>query len=471
MKNKKLSINIVVTMMIWTIVFFIKYQYDIKNVNISLENITFIGVIINMYCVLAMIIIERKITSPYTLFQCISVVFLYGQLICREIIGFNVEEIYDLKNLVSENAIINACFLIIYCQLSLHLGVLVYKILGKNNEKKKIYIEEGLQLKVIKKLGYFLLIISVIPAFYDFFSRLNGAMVLGYDGLVETTTYGLYSVLSKLVPFFKIALFCLMIAYKNEKNIAKFILVFGVTFYGIQMLFGNRGIPLITVITMIWLYNIAIKRIDKKIFISLLIAIIPITAIITVIRDYRTQSGMSEWIFNMGALVQERMIENNPVFETMYEMGTAIYPTSFSIDTVPEKVDYQYGKSYVLSVFSIAAINTSNEKNNLAYEMNVAAQMTELSGSTFGGSYIEEAYANFGWLSPIFIFFIGIMFEILNKRINKEKIFINLVLIAYFLNPLLWTIRNVMVTLPREFVWYMLPTYILYKLFYNSKTK
>ena len=45
-------------------------------------------------------------------------------------------------------------------------------------------------------------------------------------------------------------------------------------YYGIQIFFGERGKPLIGMITTIWLYNAYIKKIDKKILLNLLYLIL-----------------------------------------------------------------------------------------------------------------------------------------------------------------------------------------------------
>lgn len=261
-----------------------------------------------------------------------------------------------------------------------------------------------------------------------------------------------------------------MVAYRRNKKVSKFVLIFTVFFYGIQMFFGNRGIPLIAVITTIWLYQIAVKKIDKKVFVILLICILPLSMLINVIREVRNQSGIEQWINNFGELMKETIVDNNPILDAMDEMGTTIYPVAYTIGKFPETIEYKHGQVYIFSIYSIISINTSsNSKNNLAYKMNIAAQMTESSGCPFGGSYIMEAYANFGWCSAIFMILIGFGLECLNRRINSSKNMITIVLVAYFLNPLLWTVRNVIVTLPRELVWYIVPTYIIYKMIYNKK--
>lgn len=471
MKNKILC-NLIFTLLIWSIMLLIKHLYDMGNLEINLSISTIIGISVNLYCIFSSISLEKKVLTPYTIFQMLSIPFLYGQLFCREVLNLEISEMFDLSILVNREDMLDACFLIIYSQLALHFGLVIYKLLNKNtNEEHRDNSETELELKTLRTLGFIFLAVSIIPALYDFYINLTAARDLGYAGLSENNVYGLQSIVDKIIPFFQIALLCLMVGYKNKGSISKYFLLFMVLFYGVQMFFGNRGKPLIYVLVAIWLYHIAIKPINKKIIIITLICIIPVSSILNVIRQVRDDYGIDEWISNAGEMMIDNLTTSNPVLETVYEMGTAIYPISYTIDAIPETVDYKYGETYLLSIYSIVGITFSNEQNSLAYDMNIAAQISEMAGSPFGGAYIQEAYANFGWLSPIFMIFLGMAFEILNRKTLTAKTLISLVLMAYFLGSLLWTIRNVMVTLPREIVWYIIPTYILYKLIYNGKKK
>ena len=87
------------------------------------------------------------------------------------------------------------------------------------------------------------------------------------------------------------------------------------------------------------------------------------------------------------------------------------------------------------------------------------------------GSYIQEAYANFGWYCVIFMFVFGICFKKIDIYLNNSYSHISHVLISYFLVSLLWTIRNTMISLPRELVWYLLTTYLLYRIIDNEERK
>ncbi len=473
MKNKKILVNIILTLLILLAIVLIHWQLGSNNI-INLKVSTYIGVMVNLFCIISTITIEKKLTSPYTIFQIFSLIFLYGLLICEQILNFKPNDMFDLSILVTEENEILACFLIMYSQLFLQLGVIAEKLISKkesNNDKNSKNNAEKLEKAVLRKTGYVLIIISFLPAIYDFILNLRAAIVYGYSGLSQNATYGFSSIFDKLVPFFQMGLYLLLVGYKDKKNMCKFIFFFTIIFYGVQILFGNRGIPLIAVVVTIWLYHTAVKKIAPKILIICCILILPLSILINVIREVRVSYGIKDWINNIGEIVKNSVSDNNPILESIYEMGGAIYPTAYAIKVIPAEVDYKYGKNYLLGILSVVYINTSNSATNFANEMNIAAEMSEHSGAPFGGSYIQEAYANFGWFSVIFFFIIGIILEKINIKIEYRKNLISIVLIAYFLNPFLWTVRNVMVTLPRELVWYILPTYLLYRLIMNGEKK
>ena len=146
-----------------------------------------------------------------------------------------------------------------------------------------------------------------------------------------------------------------------------------------------------------------------------------------------------------------------------------IYPTAYTMKVIPSKVDYKYGKNYLLSILSVVYINISDSSNNLAREMNIAAEMSEHSGEhhLVVHTYKKLMQISDGF-SVIFFFIIGILLEVLNKKIENRKNLISIVLIAYFLNPFLWIVRNVYDNFTKRTsmgIYYQ--TYILYKLIYE----
>lgn len=177
MKNRnKILINVMLTIFVWLIIYIIRYQYQLRNIDISLKLITIIGMLINIYCIVSYVLIERKITSPYTIFQMLSIPFYYGQLFCREIIGYDTNSMFDLRILVTEELIVEACFLVSYCQLALHLGVVISKLFHKNvKDEKYIEINKDIEYYALKMTGLIMLAISILPAFYILINDLIAA--------------------------------------------------------------------------------------------------------------------------------------------------------------------------------------------------------------------------------------------------------------------------------------------------------
>ena len=404
------------------------------------------------------------------MFLTLSLPFLYGQLFCRELIGYIPKGTFDLSVLVSKESEIQACLLIVLCQVSIHLGVICFKVLKKEKNNFMKIKESRDEIKALKEVGIFLLIISIIPAMYCLIRTYSLAGEYGYEGISMARNTGVQGIFVKIVPFFQIALLILMVAYKNNNKLSKCILFFSIFYYGIQIFFGERGKPLIGMITTIWLYNAYIKKIDKKIIIIALICIIPASAVLNVIRQTRDNYGVKELSKNINKMIIENIVDDSPVFDVIYEMGTAIYPIAYTIQKIPDIVDYKYGESYLFSLVSVFSINISRDKpNEIAYKINIAKQMTEMSGSSFGGSYIQEAYANFGWYCCIFMYLIGLAFGKIEDTINNCRNLIDLVLLTYLFNPILWAIRNVFVTIPREIFWYVIPVYVIYKIFVKEE--
>ena len=468
MKKKCILINIFIINLI-LIVFFVCSFYVKVNNGVNLKIVIMLGMAINIYCIISGYNIKKKFTSIYVLFQIFSLLFLYGCLFSKYLLEYSVKDIYDLSILVNKESIINSCFLIIICQVGMHIGFLVanLKLIKDKEKSKKIY--EGIELKSLKQLGWILLAISFIPAISYFYNKFKISAIKGYAGLSEITTYGTESIYSKIIPFFQIGLMLLMVGFKKQRKISRIILLFSVFFYGIQMFFGNRGIPLIAVITFIWLYHNSVEKLNNKIIIFICILIIPTSSVLNVIRLNRSKYGLEEWVYRFDDLIVENIKENNPIVETLYEIGTTIYPISYTLEVIPQKTNFTYGKTYMLALCSPFIINTSSEINSFSYNMNISARISKMARCPFGGSFIQEAYANFGWFSPFFMAILGIFIEIFERKNVKSNI--AFVLTGYFLNPFLWTIRNVLITLPREIIWYILPTYIIYKIIYNQNKR
>ena len=462
--NMLLNAFNVFLVLIIAVLYFLNCDYQFM----SIQWITIIAVIINVLILLRHYYNYKSFKSAYFLFQFLSLPFLYGQLVVRYIFNYIPRDTFDMSRLVSTEYTIKAVFLIILCQLFLDLG---YNLYNKNNKNNNFFDDSIIDYKLFKRLGYVLIIISIIPTFINYYEFIKSCLVYGYSGKHLVNTYGLSSIFSKIVPFFYIGILCLLYGYKQNRRITTILIYFSIIFYGSQMFFGNRGMPLLMVVCIIWFYHYYIKKIKFKKAIVLVICSFFIITLMNIIRENR-RYGIEKWIGNIYTIMSDSIVQNNQLFDINYEVGTTIYPITYTLEHIPKDINYKYGINYLYSIYSIIRVNMSSSRDDVFIEkMNIAEEIVNHSGATFGGSYIQEAYANFGWFCLVFTFIFGILLKKMDIYLFASFSPISHILITYFLTSLLWIIRNTMISLPRELVWYILSTYLLYKLIGRKKNE
>ena len=383
MKKSKI-ISISINLFLILIIFLIYILFKDEKIIINLKEITIIGFTINIFIILSFYIKNKYCKSAYFLFQFLSIPFLYGQLFTRYVMNYNSSEMFDMKVLVTENGMINAIFLIIFCQLFINLGYEIYKTNSISKENTNEYKLEKKDEKTFIILGFLLIIISFYPALREFYKNISISMIYGYKGRIAVASYGINSILSKLTPLFYIGIICLMLGYRNKQRISGILLLFSVIFYGLQMLYGNRGTPLLMVVCLLWFYHFFIRKFKFKNIIIITIISVFLISFLNIIRNNR-KIGINEWINNIGYLLKEDLIYKNPLIDLNYEVGTTIYPITYTLEHIPDDIEYKYGMNYVYSIYSIVKINmTSSRNKDFVSKMNIAEEIVDYSGATFG---------------------------------------------------------------------------------------
>ena len=455
--KKNNFISILFNLLILFLVF-ILYEYDLLNLELSI----FCGLAVNIYILFNFYNNYKTFKSGYFLFLLLSIPFLYGQIFTRYILGYVPKGSFDLSVLVSKTGMIKAIVLIIICQLFTNIG---YNLCREKKMKKTKKDDNYNYCKEIYLLiGWILFLISVVPAISSYYSDLKLVLMNGYSGKLTNVSYGMSSFFSKMVPFFFISVLMLLLGYKNNKRLSTIIFILAVAFYGSQVIFGNRGIPLLYVICIIFYYHFYIRKVKTKNILLLFIMCILLIPFLNTIKIYRKE-GLSKWIFNTGDMIKENYISNNTILDLSYEMGTTIYPITYTIEHIPSNIGYKYGQNYLYSLISVVKFNTSSTRDNdFNLKMNIAEEIGKKAGSTFGGSYIQEAYANFGLFCAFFMILFGYILKKLDLKLWYSSSYITIVLIIYILNSLLWIIRNTMISIPRTIFWYALPVYFLFRI-------
>ena len=470
MINKNRFYKLLMNIFLFFIIFIIFILYKYYSLSISLKNVTLIGTIINIYIIISFYRENKSIKSAYFLFQFLSIPFLYGLIFCRYVLNYIPKGEFDYSFLVTESSQTLAVMLTILCQISMNIGyIITNKSKAIDNETNNQKVVEQLSCFII--VGIILMVISGIPTIMKYYKTLQICIQYGYKGEILSRNVGINSIAGKLIPFFYMGILFLLYGFKANKKISLYIFIFGLLFYGSQIIFGERGKPLLEVLCLIWFYNYYIRKIKFKKIIVIIFLSFFLMAFLNVIQDVRSK-GIQYWIGNIDELMVENIVEKNPILELNYEVGQTIYPTAYTIKYIPNKTGYKYGSNYLYALCSVIKINTSSKRDNeFNTKMNIAEEISKVSGAAWGGSYTQELYANFGWISIIIMFFVGVIFEKIDEKLYINKRGISAILITYTLSSLLWTIRNTTCSMPRIVFWYILPTYILYVIILKRRYK
>ena len=228
--------------------------------------------------------------------------------------------------------------------------------------------------------------------------------------------------------------------------------------------------PILRVLMLLLTYHFCNKTFSKKAIVVGLILLIPVIGTVSMLKSVR-KYPIEEWISKADVIWQETM-EDQPILTTINEMGMAIFPTAASIQLYPETFSYKYGTTYLYGLTTIIP-NISSGQTHIAKKANVSDEVGTYFGTSFGGSVVEDIYANFGWLCPLATIFIGFFLYRISDKVMKryKQNYILFPLYAALSVEIIWTVRNTINPVIRYFVWYILTTYILYKLLYQYYKK
>lgn len=404
-------------------------------------------------------IINKNILSFYKLFLLFYTIYIYGIIFLRYIFDFEVYEVtHYLDNTIGPNVLYEGVLYSIILLLSIDIG---YSIFDMFNNVSKSKINEFINLecpKSLKILGYILFLMSAFFAFKELYETIKLVLVYGYKGQIENVSYGLSSIGSQIVPFFMISIYILVIYYKDAKIERNFFFFIGMVYSIFLIFLGRRGIPLLNLFGLIIINVSFSKEINIRKFLKLIVLLFVITIFISVIRDNR-DIPLQNWGDNLISLISEKA-RRNPVSESIYEMGLGIYPISYSMQIVPDIIPSLNGATYIHAFTDNLMFNFSNSKKE-KQSYNCGEIIAKYQGYQFGSSFIEEIYCNFQWYGVIAGVLIGMLIGRFSKIYsNSRNVLVKILLLKIFME-FIWSIKNVLYDLPRQFVLYFLSIIIL----------
>lgn len=309
--------------------------------------------------------------------------------------------------------------------------------------KASLNVNTDLQLSDtnnLKRIGFVLLALTLPIELYLKILLFVKGTTYGYLQVFSNPASGVSTYFGSL---YLVAVFLLMIAYKDKIIIAKAIYILTFLLNSIYMLSGSRSTPLITILIISFFYIRCVSKFSFKLVLKVVIGGLLLLFLLNVIRDFRTEGINNFNIF--------RNYNNNIFLSFFEEMGSTLYSVIIPIKNVSEPA---LGATY-LKAFSEILINFGGTLNNWVYSSRYMNNFYGLSG--YGGSFIGELYYNFLqygiFVSPLIGIFINSISNKIEKSIELEKyydiamlfpvfsaaIWWNRDYFASFIRPLFWT--------------------------------
>ncbi len=426
-------------------------------------NILFVINVYNIYK------IKRNIFDFNIVFLVFLFVFCNGQLFLYSI-GVKIDDLIVIK-VSTKNEILKAAFYFYFSMLFFSFGTLIG--LNRNEIEINEHIEDEILSKSIYRVGFALLVISIVPYIYILVPKMINSILYGYNYLYSSSIQNsnFISYLSKLmVP----SVFMIMYGRVNlnKKNIH--LIIFFAVIIICCMITGARGDALSILIALLIFKNQFEKKFIKKDLLKLAAIFLIIFISIPITASFRRTENKS--ISGFVEVLSENLTGKDNFFvDTVSELGYTMHSLILTEQLVPNYINYQCGRSYLSSIVMIipsGLLGTTYFADNAA--LDIWLQKVHKLSYGPGFSLIAETYYNFGWYAGvIFSFFLGLFFsKIFDIRHEKKDYSKVLQLLSFiFLYNSLLVARFPFHSIPRNLFYMFLIPYILIQYDYKkSKT-
>ncbi|WHY96090.1 O-antigen polysaccharide polymerase Wzy [Peribacillus simplex] len=406
--------------------------------------------------------LEKRFLSLTNLFLIFSYITHMGILV---IFGFKIDIELPWNPLVSitKDTFKDACFFAVLCHAFLTFGMCIVLFKRKTyhlGSTSTNFKEENFQLYLARTIGIILVLIGIVPMLYIDISR----VILFISGnYLDTYKVGVNGFVVIISRFAEIGAIMLLIGNHKDKKKAHFILFIIVIYESIVLFTGNRGRPIMFLLTIFFIYNNLIKRVGFKQFINSVAVVYLLGFLLTFIGQIRMLSIRD--FATITDLFKKSFMEFS-IFKILADFGATIISLGYSLVFFPQTTSFQLGSNYLVSLLTIFP-NVGGLLvpiiNKTVYINNWPANYREF----LGGSYLGELYYSFGDFSFIFAVLIGMFIAFISNKVQESMIVKNYVSLSIYLilfPNILWWTRNYFVGMVREFVWIAVVILILYSI-------
>ena len=406
----------------------------------------------------------KKLISPYFIFLSVSYFFLFGQsllypfdLICEErdlyetysvMYGFSVDDIYRAQ-----------------LQTLLMLGVFHIAGLRSVTKSRKRSVGEvnadvrkDNRILRMRNVGWLLFVVSFVPFVYDTIADMLQSMTYGYGTLYGTNIkVGWENTIAFVAALFVPSVICLFIVYKNNKPVRSFLTLLLLLVVIAILMTGGRSNAVILLCLLAVLYQYLVKPFSKKMLLVGAVGGFFFLQVLAYIAETRTSAH--------GFQVDNTAVTDNAAVSAVAEMGWSQFCLIESMQIVPEKENFRYGKSYLYALTTVVPNMGFWEYHPAKKEANLGEWLTDTLGTTFGTGFsmAAEAWVNWGTFGFLIFYIWGAALGRLFGRIDDVVKTGDVAMLAFLLIVFWFCLkipRNSFVNVVRAVFFYALPVYL-----------
>jgi hypothetical protein len=444
-------VNLIIFIAINIVLFLISYNINDNNWTFSFTIVTILQLFVNIFYLMSL---GEKPFSLCILFVILLYMFNFGHLILN---SFNIDVVryFDAITLVPLYIYKKSCIFIGLVQFFLVLGM-SFPWLKSDNIIEDNIINEKQDKEIIFKIGVLLVLIGIIPKLYLDIQKIILYMKGNYLSTFEIVFYG-SGIVSIFANIVNVGIIMIIIAKQKNIKLCRLIFFITVIYNLIIIMTGNRGLPVVYLLALIFIYfNLVQKPSIKNLVIWASTGYFGIVLINT-IGNIR---GSSEKSLNIFADAFSQSLQNSPIFKALGEFGGTLISLCYSMMYLSDNT--KYGINYLESLFTIFP-NINGFLISLNRDYVFLYQIpTKL---TLGGSIVAELFYSFNMFGIVFAIVIGIFIGTISKSIFtsiKQEKWLNLSIYMILFPSILWWIRDYFANMVRQFVW----TSVLILIFY-----
>lgn len=426
MRRVKLLIFIVIDLLIFLLLLLFNGYFKYTP-----EQMSWIALIVSVYILISFLPLNKGFGVIF-LFHIIYIIAVFGRTILQFCFNYIPSTSYfDSLKAYSSEILSKAILLGINSLIFLHLGVLLKSLFYKKSRyfEKTIYKSNIHEINALKITGVAIFMLAFFPAIFEFYLKFAGKSIPSQD---LNTLIGMFS--SLMLP----SLILLMVTSKN-----KWFFRIGVCYYFLQIFWGGRGEPILSIVVLTYIYY---KYINKHkltfrtriMYVLVSILILNLFVVIKELRKYH----FTVWITDLHIIYTNILFNSNPILEIVYEIGVALSPIAATIQLVPERIPVQYGKTFIYSLLTAFPDFLSIRSETINKFGNVPSLIASYAGASFGGSMLQDFFINFMWLTPLLMLLVGYLLQTYSYKLAFEKSIPKVIFYSLLLSPILWWPRS-----------------------------